>query len=120
MSIKTIDSPSKHIIVSTPPPPYVLNTAMGQSVGMMRYNTSSSSIEVYDGHSWININTHSTVSMTPDAEAALTWAINYRKRMAALEDLALSNPTIANALENLHKAEEQLHIVEILCKEDEK
>lgn len=92
---------------------------MGQAVGMVRYNTNSQSMEVYDGSSWLNIEAHTVVSMQPDSERALTWAKEQMHRMTKLEKMAETNPTIADALAALRHAEEQLRIVEILCKEEQ-
>jgi hypothetical protein len=120
MSIKTLTSASPHISVQISGTPYIGVNAMAQGVGMMRYNTSHGAMEVYDGSSWINVQSHGMVSMNPESERALDWAIKQMNRMTKLEKLAEDNPTIADALASLKHAEEQLRLVEILCEEEEK
>jgi hypothetical protein len=119
MSIKTMVSSSNHLDVQVTTTPYISSYSGTQSAGMVRFNTNSSSLEVYDGNSWLNIETHATVSLRNDSELALGWALKQMRRMEELERLAQTKPAIADALANLRKAEEQLRIVEILCKEED-
>lgn len=118
MPIKTF-SGGGHLEVQVTSTPYISSYNGVQSAGMVRFNTNSSSLEVYDGTSWINIETHATVSLHNDSERALNWAKAQMRRMEELEELSKSKPAIADALASLRKAEEQLRIVEILCKEED-
>lgn len=120
MPIKTLASASSHITVQVTGTPYIGVNAMAQGVGMVRYNTSSGTMEVYDGNSWLNIQSHGMVSLNPESERALDWAVKQMNRMTKLEKMSKDNPTIADALASLKHAEEQLRLVEILCEEEEK
>lgn len=120
MPIKSLHSATdRHIQVQTTGTPYIHTNPMAQGVGMIRYNTSSSTMEVYDGSSWLNIETHASVALNERSARGIDWAIEQMERMARLEKLAEDNPTIADALASLRHAEEQLRLVEILCEQEE-
>jgi hypothetical protein len=92
----------------------------GQSAGMLRYNTSSCNIEVYDGSSWKELSTtYASVSITAEAEALLDWARRKRDEEFQIETLAKEHPAINIALDNLKKAKIQLDATIILSKEHE-
>ena len=92
----------------------------GQSAGMLRYNTSSCNIEVYDGSSWKELSTtYASVSITAEAEALLDWARRKRDEEFQIETLAKEHPAINIALDNLKKAKIQLDATIILSKENE-
>jgi hypothetical protein len=57
-----------------------------------------------------------TVNLTGEAESILMWAQAKMIEEARIRDLAKTNPTIADAVETLKKAEEQLKIVVALAK----
>jgi hypothetical protein len=91
-----------------------------QSAGMLRYNTSSCNIEVYDGSSWKELSTtYASVSITAEAEALLDWARRKRDEEFQIETLAKEHPAINIALDNLKKAKIQLDATIILSKEHE-
>jgi len=84
-------------------------------VGMVRYNPSSSTLEVYDGMAWQNINSSAEITLSQETEALLAWAMAQKLRHENLERLAKDNVTIRDALNNLYKAEEALQIIAALC-----
>lgn len=99
---------------------YVNNYSGSQGVGNMRFNTSSQNFEVYDGNTWQMLgSSYATVQMTPEAEELLDWAREKRNKELEYKALANKHPAIANALEALNKAQEQLDIITILSKEYE-
>ena len=96
--------------------PYV--NMSNYSAGMVRYNGSNQSMEVYDGASWLQIaSNHASIDLSGSANAALNWAMRKMAEEAELEKLAKSHPAVKAAYENLKRAEEQLKITVILSKE---
>ncbi len=116
--IKTAGSTSPYLTVSA----YNGNLGYispGAQAGSVRYNTSMNTMEVFDGVVWQNISGHVDVGLSIDATQALDWAKRKMAREAELNALAKDHPTVAAALEAVRKAEEQLDILAILCKEEQ-
>jgi hypothetical protein len=86
-------------------------------VGQVKYNSSSQSLEVWDGSSWqCIVGAFPTVSLTPEAQRAMTWII---ERMAQEELMAdHKHPAMKAAYENLQRARQHLEATAILVKED--
>lgn len=82
---------------------------------MVRYNPSSSAMEVYDGMAWQNISSSAEIKLSDETERLLEWAKAQKQRYENLERLAQDNVTIRDALNNLYKAEEALQIIAALC-----
>lgn len=100
---------------------YVNSYSGAQGIGNMRYNTTNQCMEVYDGNNWTGIAmNYASVGLTPEAEALLDWARERRDKELEIKALADKHPAVANALEALKKAEEQLEIITILSKDYEK
>jgi hypothetical protein len=111
----------QHIVVSNgnPMTPYI--PAGNQSAGMLRYNSNSQNIEVYDGSIWKELTaSYASVDLNHDAQNAISWAKGKMKDEAELEKLAKEHPAINLALDNLKKAQRQLDATIILSKEHEK
>lgn len=119
--IKSIIGSGRYTMVSGSSSSTYVNGYSGlQGVGNMRYNTSTQSVEVYDGNNWVLLNMgHATVGLTGDAESAIEWAINERNERIRLEHLAKDNVTIADALAKVRQAEEQLKVIATLCEKEE-
>lgn len=84
-------------------------------VGQMRYNGSSQNMEVYDGIAWITIaSSYPTVELTSEVQSVLQWAREKIAEEARIKELADKHPTVADALEAVKKAEEQVRIVAAL------
>jgi hypothetical protein len=91
------------------------------NVGDVRYNTQMQRLEVYDGQMWLEINTsHASIGLTPDAEIALDWATKKRNEELALEQLAKSNSTIADLINQKKELDDKIKMVQILMKEETK
>ena len=69
------------IVVSNSTSPGYVNMSM-PSAGMMRFNGSN--MEVYDGHSWLQISSSSYISLDPEVQAIVDWA---KIKMREEEDL---------------------------------
>jgi len=101
--------------------PYISNNGNSLGTGNMRFNTQTQNVEVYDGNQWITCSTGSvSVGLNGDAESLLDWARIKRDEESRIVALAAKHPTVANALEAVKKAQEQLQVVSILCETDSK
>ena len=88
--------------------------------GMVRYNTNTNVMEVYDGVSWKEIsNNYSTIELDDEAIRLLDWAKAKMIEEQMYQNLAESHPAVKVALENLEKAKQQLDVTIILSKEHE-
>lgn len=82
----------------------------------MRYNGSSQNIEVFDGNSWLIMNSsYPTVELSPHVQAVVAWAQTKMAEESRLRELAAKHPTVADALEAVKRAEEQVQIAAALC-----
>lgn len=85
------------------------------SIGMVRYN--SSKLQVYDGSYWCDLSSDSYISLTPEAESAILWAINKQAEENRLKELCNLHPSIKSVYEEKLKAEEKLKILMLLIDE---
>lgn len=84
-------------------------------VGQLRYNGSSQNMEVYDGNSWISMSgAWPTIELSPHVQAVVNWAQCKMAEETRLQQLAAKHPSVADALEAVKKAEEQVQIVAAL------
>ena len=119
--LKTINGSGRYIMVNGGfPANTYINTSSGfMNVGDVRYNSQMQRFEVYDDQMWLEINSsHASVGLTPDAENALTWAINKQNEEMMLEAKAKDNPAIADLLNQRKKIDEQIKVIEILTKDN--
>ena len=94
---------------------YVNANPGAQGVGNLRFNTSGQRLEVYDGGMWQELNMpHASIGLNPDAEAAIEWAHRQMIEEKRLEILAKKHPAVADAMEAVRQAEEQVRIVAAL------
>lgn len=100
---------------------YINSYSGAQGVGNVRYNTTTQNLEVYDGNNWILLGMgFADVGLTGEAESLLDWAREERDRRNNLEEMAKNNVTVADALKRVRDAEDQLQVVAVLCKQEEK
>ena len=98
--------------------PYV--NMSNHSAGMVRYNGSTQSMEVYDGASWLQLTSnHANIDLSGTANAAITWAMRKMTEEAELERLAAEHPAVKAAYENMKRAAEQLKTTIILSKDEQ-
>jgi hypothetical protein len=84
------------------------------SAGMVRYNGNN--FEVYDGNSWIIIPSgDAQVSLDGVTLESLQWVRRKMTEEKRLEELAKSHPTVADAIDAVRLAEQQLKTVVALC-----
>lgn len=81
-------------------------------IGQVRYNGASQNLEVFDGNTWIMMSgSYPTVELAPHVQAVVNWAQIKMAEEAKIQELAAKHPTVADALEAVKKAKEQLTIV---------
>ena len=98
--------------------PYIPSGAQG--AGMMRYNTVTYNVEVYDGSIWKELsNTIASVDLNYEAQEAIKWARAKMVEEVNLKKLAEDHPAVKIALDNLERAKQQLDATIILSKEHE-
>ena len=111
--IKHIHSSSNHIQIgqgySNVPP----ISPGAQSAGMLRYNTSSNTIEVYNGVAWFSIETATDIFLSPVAQQAIDWSIKKMEEESRLQSLMARHP-------GLKELNDKFEMMKILCQEEEK
>jgi hypothetical protein len=119
--IKNITASSRYVQVSGGNAHTFVNGSSGsQGVGNMRYNTSTQTMEVFDGHAWIMLNMdYASVGLSGEAESLLDWARKKRDEEDAWYRLSSSNEAVRIALEQLEQAKTRLELTAILAREYE-
>ena len=85
------------------------------SAGMVRYNGNN--FEVYDGNSWMIIPSgDAQVTLDGVTLESLQWVRRKMTEEKRLEELAKSHPSVADAIDAVRLAEQQLQTVAALCK----
>jgi hypothetical protein len=62
------------------------------SAGIVRYNSSSQNLEVYDGNAWLTLSGSADVGLSPEAQATLDWAYRKMKEEEELEMMMEKHP----------------------------
>ena len=89
-----------------------------QSAGILRYNTNSRNIEVYDGVTWLPLSSgHAHISLDGPTQEAVQWVRRQMEKEKRLEELAKRHPAVADALAAVAQAQEQLDIVTTLVQQ---
>ena len=117
--IKGLATGSKYTVVSggNTSVPYVNQNLNNPIQGMLRI--SGSDLQVFDGTSWIVMNTsYATVGLTGEAESLLDWAREKRNEEMERDLLAATNPTIKDLLEQIKEKEDQIKMVMNLIKKE--
>jgi len=91
---------------------YMNNYSGAQGLGNMRFNTTTQSVDVYDGMMWQPILMGTVnLSLTPDAVAAIAWASQQRHDEMKIKELAEKYSAVADQLAAVREAEEKLRMV---------
>jgi len=114
--IKAIHTSGKYIqVIGGSASTYVTAQAGSQGVGNLRFNTSQQRLEVYDGMTWLELNTpHASVGLDVAAEEAIDWVQRQIAEEKRLEGLSKKHPAVADALAAVDKAKKQLKVVTAL------
>lgn len=117
--IKSISSSGRYVQVSGGGASTYVNGYSGlQGVGNMRYNTTSQSMEVFDGNNWITIAMdYATVGLNGEAESLLDWARKERDKQLQREIRIKNNPALQKAWDAIKRAEENFDILEAIAGE---
>ena len=117
--IKAIHASGKYIqVIGGSASTYVTAQSGSQGVGNLRFNTSGQRLEVYDGMTWLELNSpHASVGLNGVAEEAIDWAQRQMEEEKRLEALAKEHPAVADALEAVKQAQERVRIVAALVQE---
>ena len=91
--------------------PYISPGSM--SAGMVRYNSGSACLEVYDGNAWLTLSGTADVGLSPEAQQVMDWAYKKMKEDEQLEMLIEKHP----GLKDLH---EKFTLMKALVAEDHK
>ena len=115
--IKHIFSNSPLVTVSQPSVPYIMSH--GLCVGQMRFNTGNNNVEVYDGNNWTSVCQTVNINVDPELDRCVKWAKDKMAEEERIRNKAKLFPSIQDALNELEKAKEQLHVLDQLCNENE-
>jgi hypothetical protein len=120
--IKTIvsSSPNVQVLGGYPSMPYIQTNSTNPMTGQVKFNSGSQCLEIYDGYSWQTMPMgHAMVGLSTDAEAALKWAKEKQKEEQELEELAKTNPTIQDLVDQIKEKQTQIEMVKILIQGQE-
>lgn len=94
---------------------YMNNFSGAQGLGNMRFNTTTQSVEVYDGQMWQPMQmTDVSLMLTSDAVEAIDWVNQKRKEEHDIRALAEQHPAVADQLAAVREAEEKLRMITLL------
>ena len=95
--------------------PYV-NMA-NPSAGMLRYNGTTLTLEVYDGNTWMTLPSMTTsIDFDNDTKSILEWAKKKRNEEMERDLLAVASPAIKDLLKQIEEKEEQIKVLATLVK----
>lgn len=98
-------------------PTYVSKNYSGNQymAGDMRYDLESQCIKVFDGANWQTlVGTYPSINLNAEAQSLLDWAREKRNEEQRIKALSETHPAVADALEAVKKAQEQVRIVTAL------
>jgi len=118
--LRGINSRSKYLQVNSgTSSTYVNNYGGSVGVGNMRYNTSTQTMEVYDGTTWIMLNmSYADVNLSGEAESLLDWVQKKRDEEFMRQALAESNPAIKDLVEQIKEKEDQIKMIQTLMQKE--
>ena len=91
--------------------PYI--DATRPSAGMVRYLNNN--LEIYDGSNWMTMqSSYPQVEFSGEVQSILAWARGKMAEEARIKELAKTSPAVADALEAVKQAKEQVKIVAAL------
>jgi hypothetical protein len=83
--------------------PYINMSNTQPMVGAMAFDSSSQTMKVYDGNSWLTIGGGTaTVSLNANAISILQWAEQKMREEASLKALADKHPTIKSLIDEMN------------------
>ena len=95
--------------------PYISPSDSIPFMGMVR--CVNQRLEIWNGSNWIPLSgSYSTISMNQTSSEALDWAVKKMTEERRLAELAKNNVTVADAIDAVKKAQEQLDVIVALVK----
>lgn len=97
--------------------PYIPTNPNNPIQGMIRVNGND--LQTFDGSSWINLGgAYPSVSLNGITQSAIDWAHKKMQQEREIEQLAKTHPGVADLVEKMKLAEDQLNAFVALAKED--
>ena len=84
------------------------------SAGMLRYHNNQ--MQVYDGSSWLLMGSTANVGLSGEAEAIMNWAREKMQQEREARAMAEQYPAVADAINSVWEAEQQLKTIVALCR----
>ena len=100
--IKSINGGGDYLMVSNggPVSQYFNNFSGALNVGQLRWNPNNQNMEVYDGNSWVMMNTnHVNIDLTTRTKDILSWAEKKMAEDQKLKDLMEKHPGLKECYE---------------------
>jgi hypothetical protein len=95
--------------------PYVTQNTNNPIQGMIRINGNL--LETFDGSRWVQIHfSYATVSLSPVYQQAMNWASMKMAEEQQMKVLAAQHPAIADLVDKVDQAQEQLRMTAALVK----
>lgn len=97
--------------------PYVPVHSNNPIQGMLRLNNQD--MQVFDGSSWLTVGaSYASIDLDADTQSLLEWARKKRDEEMILAQLAETNPTINDLVNQIKYKQEQLKIVQTLIQKE--
>jgi hypothetical protein len=75
-------------------------------------------LQALDGNNWFTISTETVqINITTETREVLTWALDKMQEEKRLEELAKTNPTVADIMQTYKDAEAKLKMVLVLAEQ---
>lgn len=91
-----------------------INTVPTSQPHSFRFNGVNQSLEMWTGYQWQPITPSVSIDLPYDTIQVLEWAKEQMNKQQRLQELAQSHPTIAHALAEVDKAEQELELLAAL------
>ena len=111
---------SRGVIVTSGLPGTTYVNMNNPSAGLMRYNGNTNNTEIYDGTSWLPMqSSHASIELDAETLSLMNWARKKRSEEYELERLAKTNPTIKDLVEQVRSKQDQIKMVQNLIKKED-
>lgn len=111
--IKSVTSHGPYLVINGGYHNYPYMSPGASGAGQLRWNINMNDMEVNDGVSWRSLNAnHTSISLTNDAQDALSWALKKMQEERELEQRIQRHP-------GLRDTWEKYKIMEALCREED-
>ena len=110
---------SRGVIVTNGIPGSTYVNMNNPSAGLMRYNGHSNNTEIYDGMTWLPMqSSHASVELDAETLSLIDWTRKKRNEEYELERLAKDNVAIKDLVEQIKQKQDQIKMVQNLIKKD--